>query len=74
MTGLCHGRQIIVLLVDRLHRLVRLGRKKPHRRYCERDRWLLSYCLSITEGIVKTIKLYEERELSLAWVLCRMEL
>ena len=54
MCGLCHAHQVIVLLVDRPHRLVRLGRKKPHRRYDERDRWLLSYCLSITEGIVKT--------------------
>ena len=33
----------------------------------------LAIAYPLTEGIVKTIKLYEERELSLAWVLCRME-
>ena len=49
-----HARQVKVLLADRPDRLVKFGRKKLHRRYGERDRWLLSYCLSITEGIVKT--------------------
>ena len=47
MIGLCHGRQVRVLLTDRSHRLVRLGRKKPHRRYGERDRQSLSYCLTV---------------------------
>lgn len=47
MTGLCHGRQVRVLLTDRSHRLVRFGRKKPHRRYGERDRQSLSYCLTV---------------------------
>ena len=30
------------------------GVRKPSRRYGDRNRRLLSYCLTITEGIVKT--------------------
>lgn len=39
--------QVKVFLVDWSHRLVRFGRKKPHRRYGERDRQSLSYCLTV---------------------------